>query len=108
MVAKTEGRFRELCRIDDPVIARAVATSIAAMEFDVRLHAPHDGRAPHVIEVESLHYADLDDVLEEIVTEQVEFDRLLAERRRAHQPRLVVVVIALTGAADLLLLLADL
>ncbi len=107
MVAKTPGPWRELCRIGDPVLARAVATSIAAMEFDVRLHAPASGAA-HVIEVSSRHYDDLDDVLEEIISEQAEFDRRLAERREAHQPRLIVVVIALTGAADLFLMLVDL
>lgn len=102
MVAPTT--WCELCRFDDPALARAVATSIAAMEFDVRLRgADH---APFVIEVAGTHRKDLAEVLEEIIDEQVEFDRMLAERAAAsaHHAR-VVVVLVLTGTADILLLL---
>ncbi len=103
MVATTS--WRELCRFDDAALARAVATSIASMEYDVRL-SPHPGRTPFIVEVIDAEWADLADVLEEIIDEQIEFDRLVDDRRAGTRHARIVAVITLTGAAEILLLLA--
>ncbi len=111
MVAK--GSWCELCRFEDLLLARAVATSIAAMEFDVRLNAPdrgtdddaHPGRPPYVIQVGRGAWNELADVLDEIIDEQQEFDRRLAAPRTTGRHARIVTVITLTGAADVLLLL---
>ena len=77
MVAETS--WRELCRFDDPLLARAVATAIEAMEFDVVLRgadsppaaqdAAQPGRPPYVVQVVASEWGDLADVLEEIIDE---------------------------------------
>ena len=112
MVAQTP--WRELCRFDDPLLARAVATSIAAMEFEVRLDGrlgarpdaerQTTGRPPYVVRVVADDWSDLAEVLDEIIHEQVEFDRLLAEGQTAGRHARLIAIITLTGAADLLLL----
>ena len=114
MVAETS--WRELCRFNDPLLARAVATAIEAMEFDVVLRtgddprgidgAPRPGRTPYVVEVGAADWGDLTDVLQEIIDEQQEFDRLLIQRRAAGRHGRIVAVIGLVGAAELLLMLA--
>jgi len=106
----------ELCRFDDLLLARAVTTSIAAMEFDVRLcpiglaargdDETHPGRPPYVVQVSTDHVHDLADVLDEIIDEQQDFDRMLADRRRTVASGRIMTVIAMTGAAELILLLA--
>ena len=68
--------WQELCRFTDQSLARAVATSIAAMEFDVRLIEIEDPNQ-YVIEVDSDNFNALNDLLQEIVDEQIEFDALL-------------------------------
>lgn len=113
MVAQTS--WCELCRFDDLLQARAVTTSIASMEFEVRLCAvgssarsdpdTHPGRAPFIVQVDISHVRDLADVLDEIIDEQQEFDRRLAAPRTAGRHARIVTVITLTGAADVLLLL---
>ena len=112
---RTATDWRELCRFDDLLQARAVATSVAAMEFDVRLCAAADpahedddaGRPPYVVEVVHTDWPDLAEVLDEIVDEQVEFDRMLACRPaiNARQVR-IVIVLTVTGTVELLLLLS--
>lgn len=102
MVAQTA--WCELCRFDDLLLARAVATSIASMEFDVRL-CTIDGRR-HIVQVDDGQARELADVLDEIIDEQREFDRMLADRSRAVRPARVMAVVTLTGAAELILLLA--
>src|SRR2546426_4000189 len=92
--------WRELYRCNDLLAARAVTTSIAAMEFDVRLrgrddpHAldhdplafrPCDFPGPYIIEVPQQHWGDLAQVLDQIIDEQAEFDALLAARKTQHQ-----------------------
>lgn len=106
----------ELCRFDDLVLARAVATSIASMEFDVRLSAigcttrpddePNQGRPPYIVQVDHVDVRDLTDVLDEIIDEQREFDRMLSDRNRSVRPMRIMTVITLTGAAELALILA--
>jgi len=108
----------ELCRYDDLLLARAVTTSIAAMEFDVRLCAiglaartddeTHPGRPPYVVQVHLDHVRLLAEVLDEIISEQQDFDRMLADRRRTTAEGRLMMVIALTGAAEFIVLLATL
>ncbi len=104
-----DAAWRELARFDDPAIASAVATTIAAMEFDVRLDDPPEpgapGSAAWVIVVDGRDWPALAEVLDEIVDEQVEFDRAVADGRAGRGELATVVVIGLTGAADLLALL---
>ena len=104
--------WRELFRCDDLKLARAVATSIAAMEFDVRLCSINpaardvvedagdaDNRpGPHVIEVAAMHWHALAGVLGEIIEEQREFDRMLEWRRERNRVRLVIVLSIGTAA----------
>ena len=114
MVAETS--WRELCRFDDLLQARAVATSIAAMEFEVRLcasekrdrtdPADHPGEPPYVVQVTPAQWQDLAEVLDQIIGEQQEFDRWLAEHRAAGRRIRVVSVICWAGAVELLVLLA--
>jgi hypothetical protein len=116
MVMVAETSWRELCRFDDPMLARAVATALEAMEFDVHLrgagHPPGAeetadfGRPPYVVQVVASEWADLTDVLEEIIAEQQEFDHMVIGHRAAGRHSLIVTVITLTGAAELLLILA--
>jgi len=94
----------ELCRFDDLVLARAVATSIASMEFDVRLC--DSGRPPFIVQVENVDAGSLADVLDEIIDEQREFDHMLADRSRAVRPFRIMTVVTLTGAAEIALILA--
>ena len=115
MVAETS--WQELCRFDDVLLARAVATSIAAMEFEVRLCAVGAGHAargdaaeqpgppPYIVQVSPAQWSDLAEILDEIIREQREFDRLLTERRTSGSRAVVVTVIGLTGAVDVLVLL---
>ncbi len=101
MVAQS--RWRELHRCEDLFEARAVATSIAAMEFEARLH--EGGGAYYIIEVRGADWADLADVLPEIIDEQQEFDRRLEQSRtgRVH-PRMIVIV-SLTSLVEVLAVL---
>ena len=112
-VMRTVTDWRELCRFDDLLEARAVVTSIAAMEFDVRLSAAGDparesddaGRPPYVVEVIHNDLPDLAEVLSEIIYEQREFDRHLARCGVERHGRRMMIVILLTGAADIFVLL---
>lgn len=111
------GEWCELFRSDDLLLARAVATCVAAMEFDVRLisaaairpgsnAAPdHDAEfpGPYVIEVPSEHWRDLSSVLREIIDEQCEFDERLAMRQQRRQLKLLLVLSA-TGVVEVLII----
>jgi hypothetical protein len=116
MVMVAETPWRELCRFDDLPLARAVATSIEAMEFDVVLRpdesppgvveaSPEPG-PPYVVQVVASEWGQLAEVLEEIIAEQRDFDRMIARRQVAGRHSRIVTVIILAGAADLLLMLA--
>lgn len=115
-------RWRELYRCENLLQARAVATSIAAMEFDVRLttlgplelehennvdkphsstssaadeslaDVPDDLPGPYVVEVPELHWPDLAEVLSEIIAEQAEFDEWLELRRHRRSAQFFVVL----------------
>jgi len=118
----SDSPWRELFRCDDFRQASAVATSIAAMEFDVQLRSteprssPHTAagafddpyaddwertqRGPFIIEVSPQHWQPLRDLLDEIVQEQVEFDALL-EGRVVRNRKYILVVIGATTIAEL-------
>jgi len=86
--------WRELACFDDLHQARAIATAIAAMEYEVRLIDARGGEvrpdlelaynAPYALQVPAAERAELADVIDEIVAEQMEFDvRLAAFHDRA-------------------------
>ena len=101
MVAQSS--WRELRRCEDRLEARAVATSVAAMEFEARLY--EDGGPYYIIEVRGADWADLADVLPEIIDEQREFDRRLEQCRASRvRPRMIVIV-SLTSLVELLAVL---
>ncbi|MHC5113294.1 MAG: hypothetical protein ACYTGP_02555 [Planctomycetota bacterium] len=84
---------------EDPEQASMIATAIAAMEFEVRL------RDEVRIEVRPADRADLQDVLEEIIDEQEDFDAGLAARRRRADRRLKIFGMALAAAVLVTLIL---
>jgi hypothetical protein len=103
--------WRELYRCDDLLQARAVATSVAAMEFEVRLtgldsdhdqpdEADSDFPGPYLIEVPDQHWPVLADVLDEIIDEQREFDEALQIRTQRRRTQTMLVMGA-AGAAEL-------
>ncbi len=108
-MVQSSNSWRELARFDDLPLARAVATSIASMEFDVRVSGA-DSEAvdvpdpPYRIEVHHTHWHDLADIFDEIVDEQVEFDRRLAQRGVSRDTG-VIIIVMLTGTVDLFMLL---
>jgi hypothetical protein len=94
----------ELARFEDRPLASIVATTIEAMEFDVRLR---DGDVPGgegawIVDVDVTDQEALAEVLQEIIDEQVEFDRRIASQ--CGGPALGALL-AITGAADVLLTL---
>ncbi len=103
MVAETA--WRELYRSQDLLEARAVATSIAAMEFDACLCTEDDERAGYVIRVRLADWPDLADVLPEILDEQQEFDRRLQRRQAEPDRQRIVLIVTLTGIVEILAIL---
>ena len=115
MYATTD--WRELCRFADSTLARAVATSIASMEFDVRLtgddrraqqrtvESTNSATAPYVIEVNHSDWGVLADILDEIVDEQLEFDRLFETHHTRHSRQRIFIIITLTGVVEVLAIL---
>ena len=101
MVAQSS--WLELHRCEDLLEARAVATSIAAMEFEARLY--EDGGPDYIIEVRGADWADLADVLPEIIDEQQEFDRRLEQRRASPVNRRMIVIVSLTSLVEVLAIL---
>jgi hypothetical protein len=110
-----------LCRCGEAKLARTIATTIAAMEFDVRLRDeasnsviedidhledPHAG--PCLVEVHHDHVRELGDVLDELIDEQAEFDRFLDHRDRValNAQRLflilVIVIVAILAVLGLI------
>ncbi len=92
-------RWRTLHTADDPEQAATLATSIQAMEFDVRV------RDELAIEVRPEDWVDLQDVLAEIIGEQEEFDTALAHRRHRSDRHLTLVLLVLAVAVLLPVLL---
>ena len=83
-----EQSWRELYRSNDLYEASMIATCISAMEFEVVLsdvsgqridNPPHEGTGPpFIVKVSSVCWAQLNDVLEEIIEEQMQFDTYLS------------------------------
>ncbi len=101
-------QWRELCRFDDPQLARAVATSVASMEFDVRLNPddPTDlASPPFIVQVDDSDWATLTEVLDEIVDEQIEFDQHFAMHHVKYRRRRIVLILSLAGVVEALVIL---
>lgn len=104
-------RWFELYRHDDVLHARAVATSIASMAFDVRLLDRRgfelesgaeidEVEPPLAVLVPEADYADLAAALPEIIAEQDAFDDLMLERERLIGRRrrsLLILLIAIVA-----------
>jgi len=98
--------WRELTRTDDLRLAMNIATTIAAMQFDVRL-CGRDGAllrnaeplpgGPYLVLIRPADWPDLHDVLDQIIDEQIEFDARLAARDRKSL-RLSRIVMILSSA----------
>ncbi len=101
MVAQSS--WRELHRCEDLLEARAVATSIAAMEFEARMY--EDGGTYYVIDVRGADWHDLADVLPEIIDEQREFDRRLEQSRASRVHPRMIVIVSLTSLVEVLAVL---
>lgn len=99
-------QWRELCRFTEQNLSQAVATSIAAMEFDVRLiEIGNQNQRQYVIEVDHEHFNALNEILQEIVDEQVEFDELLEFHRATRGRQRIIIIIALTGVVEVMAIL---
>ncbi|MCH8823713.1 MAG: hypothetical protein IH984_09425 [Planctomycetes bacterium] len=99
-------QWQELCRFTDQTLARAVATSIAAMEFDVRLiEIGNLNQRQYVIEVDCEHFDALNEILQEIVDEQIEFDELLEFNCTTRSRQRIIIIIALTGVVEVIAIL---
>ena len=111
-------QWQELCRFTDPQLARSVATSIASMEFDVRLtgddrraqpgrsESTNPAMAPYVIEVNHSDWGGLADILDEIVDEQLDFDQLFETRHTRRRRHRIFIIITLTGVVEVLAILS--
>lgn len=110
-------QWRELCRFDDPQLARAVATSIASMEFEVRLRdndrfaeqdndEPTDLTAPPcIVQVDDSDWATLTDILDEIIDEQIQFDQLFEMHHVKYRRQRIVIILTLAGVVEALVIL---
>lgn len=99
-------KWLELCRFTDQGLSQAVATSIAAMEFDVRLiEIENQNQRQFVIEVDPEHFDALNDILQEIVDEQIEFDDLLNFHRTSRDRHRIIIFIAITGVVEVIAIL---
>lgn len=99
-------KWQELCRFTDHTLARAVATSIASMEFDVRLiEIGKQNQRQYVIEVDHDHWGSLSEILQEIVDEQVEFDDLLEIHQATRGRQRIIIIIAITGVVEVMAIL---
>ncbi|MCH7603316.1 MAG: hypothetical protein IIB54_11170 [Planctomycetes bacterium] len=104
----SEQSWRELYRSNDLHEASMIATCIAAMEFEVVLSdatgqhidkpSPHQSRPPFIVKVTSACWAQLNDVLEEIIEEQMQFDSYLSswhETAARWEKHMLVLLIAI-------------
>ena len=98
-------QWRELTRCDSLAEAHLIATSIEAMEFEVRLRSASADEplaaaaGPFVVEARAEDRDDLAGVLEEILAEQGEFDERLERRDRAIEcTRRGFFLVAIAGA----------
>lgn len=105
------GLWRELFRSEDLMKARAIATCVAAMEFEARLgpaappiraeEGDGPGDPPYVVEVMMTDWPQLAEVLEEIVAEQEDFDDALERwqcRAAQSERRVLLAMIIIVGA----------
>lgn len=103
---QVKNQWQELCRFTDQTLSQAVATSIASMEFDVRLiEIENHNNRQFVIEVDHEHFEALNDILQEIVDEQIEFDDLLELHQATRDRQRIIIFIALTGVVEVIVIL---
>ena len=112
--------WRDLYWCEGLARARAIATSIAAMEYDVRLRNAatalpvmddeEDWGGGYVIQARTEDWSDLADVLDQIIDEQQEFDAFIDawHGRTGHLHRIflgvvigLVIVLAILGIIEL-------
>jgi len=112
--------WRDLYWCEGLARARAIATSIAAMEYDVRLRNAttalpvlddeEDWGGGYIIEARSADWNDLVDVIDQIIDEQQEFDQFVEDWHgragRLHRVFLgvvigLVIVLAILGMIEL-------
>jgi len=93
-VIGTSRDWSVLRRCDDPQQARMIRTCLSAMGFETRLVVngnilDNAGDAPlsssPVVEVPESSWADLNDVLDELLEEQASFDENIRQRNRNHR-----------------------
>lgn len=117
-------KWRELFRSNDLAPARSVLVSIASMEFEVRLRsldasrrttapvenassAPAnefdaDDRGPFIVEVQDRDWAELADVIDQIVDEQEAFDEELDRHHHERKLIMAALVLGVVAAGGLL------
>ena len=103
-----EAVWRDLHKTDDLLKGRAIATAIAAMDYDVRLTAAGAGLdddvilldeqptatnfpGPDVVQVPDEHWLPLHSALDDIIREQLEFDTALEASKHAPPMNLKLV-----------------
>jgi hypothetical protein len=102
--------WRAIYRSSDPDRVRKLITSLAAMEFDVRcsngagspLQSQDEqfGPPPYVVEVPQEHWPELAEVVDEIISEQDEFDAMLdAREHMSHRKRRMLILLIIIVAA---------
>jgi len=102
--------WRSLYRSSDPDKVRKLITSLASMEFDVRC-SNGDGKPiqsdderfgspPYTIDVAEEHWPELVSLVDEIISEQDEFDAMLEAKAHLGQRkrRLLLLLILLVAA----------
>ena len=111
--------WRELYRSDDATHVRGIATTIAAMHFEVRCRhqdglwrglsdEESPGHPPYVIEVPEPDWPMLHERIDDIISEQMAFDRRLddpargARRARQRFTLLVIVIVIVLAAFGLI------
>ncbi len=87
------------------------------MEFEVRLagndrssRQDHDeptdlAAPPYIVQVDDSDWATLADILDEIVDEQVQFDRLFETHHVKYRRQRIVLIITLAGVVEALVIL---
>lgn len=111
--------WRAIYRSSDTDKVRKLITSLAAMEFDVRCtnssgssiqcHDEQFGSSPYLVEVAEEDWPELAGLVDEIISEQDEFDAMLDAREHlGHRKRRLLILLIIIVAALATLGLIDL
>lgn len=109
--------WRELFRTDDLTEAHLIVMSLLAMEFEARLADPFGGsiflgeseptpKPPYCITVRDEDWAELRDVLRDILDEQAAFDEEAADRHKARLAWAAALSASTLGGAAIVSMLA--